>query len=152
VLRWKWLVENWLFNHINLTYILTCLRKRSHKGMDIVYDRQGNEIYITDERWEHVYKRHPEVAGYEAHVLKTLRSGIRKQQPLEPDIFKYSRFYDDLPENHTQIIVVVKFGQKIDEVVHEVTTVRRSRPLLFAERSEQGQVESNNFVITAYMK
>jgi len=74
---------------------------------------------------------YPEIIGYEKHVLKTLRSGRRRQQPLEPDVFKYSRFYDDLPENHTQIIVVVKFGQKIDG---------------------QGQEEQNNFVITAYMK
>jgi len=99
--------------------------------MDTVYDRRGNEIYITDERWEHVYKRHPEVAGYETHVLKTLRSGTRKQQPLEPNIFKYSMSYDDLPEDNTRIIVVVKFGEKI---------------------GEQEQIESNNFVITAYMK
>ena len=107
------------------------MRKGIHKGMDIVHDRRGNEIYITNERWEHIYERHPEIIGYEGHVLKTLRSGRRKPQLLEPDMFKYSRFYDDLPENHTQIIVVVKFGQKIDE---------------------QGQVKANNFVITAYMK
>lgn len=99
--------------------------------MDIVHDRRGNEIYITDERWEHIHGRHPEVIGYEEHVLKTLRSGKRKQQPLEPDVFKYSRSFDDLPKNHTQIIIVVKFEQKIDE---------------------NGQVEQNNFVITAYMK
>lgn len=68
--------------------------------MDIVHDRRGNEIYITDERWEHIHERHPEIISYEAHVLKTLRSGRRKQQPLEPDIFKYSRSYDDLPEGH----------------------------------------------------
>ena len=98
--------------------------------MNIVNDRQGNEIYITDERWRHIHRRHPEVIGYEKHVLRTLRSGRRRQQPLELDIFKYSRFYDDLPEDNTQIIVVVKFEQKIDE---------------------QGQAKSNNFVITAYM-
>lgn len=89
-----------------------------------------------------IHERHPEIIGYEEHVLKALRLGRRKQQPLEPDVFKYSRFYDDLPESHTQIIVVVKFGQITDEVVHGVTI----------ERSEQGQVETNNFVITAYMK
>ncbi|MBC8230956.1 hypothetical protein H8E77_15500 [bacterium] len=99
--------------------------------MDIVHDRWGNEIYITDERWEHIYDRHPEIIGYEEHVLKTLRAGRRKQQPLELNVFKYSASYDDLPENHTQIIVVVKFGQRIDE---------------------KGQAEPNNFVITAYMK
>ena len=99
--------------------------------MDIVHDRRGNEIYITDERWKHIHERHPEIIGYEEHVLKTLRLGSRRQQPLEPDVFKYSRSYDDLPESHTQIIVVVKFGRKTNE---------------------QGQVETNNFVITAYMK
>jgi hypothetical protein len=99
--------------------------------MDVVHDRRGNEIYITNERWEHIYKRHPEIIGYEKHVLSTLRSGKRKQQPLEIDIFKYARSYDDLPAPHTQVIVVVKFGEKIDE---------------------QGQVEPNNFVTTAYMK
>jgi len=48
--------------------------------MDIVNDRRGNKIYITDERWEHICKRHPEVIGYEEYVLKTLRSRRRKQQ------------------------------------------------------------------------
>lgn len=99
--------------------------------MDIVHDRRGNEIYITDERWGHIYKRHPEIISYEKHVLSTLRSGRRKQQPLEIDMFKYSRSYDDLPSPHTQIIVVVKFGEQVDK---------------------QEQVKLNNFVITAYMK
>ena len=99
--------------------------------MDTVHDRRGNKIYITDERWKHIHKRHPEIIGYEEHVLRTLRSSRRKQQPLELDIFKYSRFYDDLPAPHTQVIVVVKFG--------EIT-------------GERGQVEPNNFVLTAYMK
>ena len=77
------------------------------------------------------HKRHPEIIGYEEYVLKTLRSGRRKQQPLELDIFKYAQSYDDLPAPHTQVIVVVKFGEKIDE---------------------QGQVKPNNFILTAYMK
>ncbi len=45
--------------------------------------------------------------------------------------FNYSQSYDDLPAPHTQVIVVVKFGEKIDE---------------------QRQVKPNNFVLTAYMK
>ena len=97
--------------------------------MDIVRDRLGNEIYITDERWEHIYKRHPEIISCKGHVLRTLRSGRRKQQPLELDIFKYALSYDDLSVPHTEVIVVVKFGEKIDE-----------------------QVKPNNFVLTAYMK
>ena len=119
--------------------------------MDIVYDRRGNEIYITDERWEHIHDRHPEIIGYEEHVLKTLRLGRRKQQLFEPDVFKYYRSYDGLPAGHTQVIVIVKFGQKIDEVVHEAEGCEPCEAIS-TERSEQGQVEPNNFVITAYMK
>lgn len=99
--------------------------------MDIIRDKDGHEIYITDERWEHIYERHPEINGYEEYVLRTLRSGKRRQQPLEPDIFKYFASYSNLPENNTEIIVVVKFGQMV---------------------TEYGQAKTNNFVITAYMK
>lgn len=99
--------------------------------MDIISDHWDNEIYITDERWEHIYERHPEIVGHEELVLKTLHLGKRKQLPLDPNIFKYSTFYDNLPEDHTQIVVVVKFGQKLNE---------------------KGQVVENNFVITAYMR
>jgi len=94
-------------------------------------DRNENEIYITDERWEHIYEHHPEIIGFESYVTETLRSGKRKQQPIDPNSYKYSKFYEDLPDGNTQIIVVVKFGCKIDE---------------------NGNEKPNNFVITAYMK
>ena len=28
-----------------------------------VRDRWGNEIYLTDERWEHILERHEELTG-----------------------------------------------------------------------------------------
>jgi hypothetical protein len=39
-----------------------------------VYDRYGNSIYLTQERWEHIINRmnHPEMAGYEAELKQTL--------------------------------------------------------------------------------
>jgi hypothetical protein len=99
--------------------------------LDIICDKFGNEIYITDERWEHIYERHPEINGFEKYVLQTLRLGRRRQQPLEPDVYKYFAFYNDLPENNTEIIVVVKFGQRV---------------------MGYDQEKTNNFIITAYMK
>ena len=99
--------------------------------MDIVYDRSGNKIYITEERWEHIYERHPEINGYEEYVLRTLRFGRRRQQPLEPDLYKYFASYNNLPENNTELIVVVKFGIKV---------------------AKNKQEKTNSFVITAYMK
>jgi len=99
--------------------------------LEIIRDKSGNKIHITDERWEHIYERHPEIDGYEEYVLRTLRLGRRRQQPLELDVYKYFASYSDLPENNTEIIVVVKFGVKATEC---------------------GQEKTNNFVITAYMK
>ena len=99
--------------------------------MDIISDRWDNKIYITDERWEHIYERHPEIVGHEELVLRALHLGKRKQLPLEPNVYKYSAFYDGLPEGNTQIVVVVKFTHK---------------------RNEDRQEIVNNFVITAYMK
>lgn len=51
-----------------------------------VKDKQGNQIYINDERWDHIHKRHPEIIGFEDRVLKTIRIGNRKQLALEPDV------------------------------------------------------------------
>jgi len=96
-----------------------------------VKDKRGNQIYITDERWEHIHKRHPEIIGFENHVLKTIRVGNRKQLALEPDVFKYSKSFTDLPMNHSKIIVFVKFGQKLDK---------------------NNIIMINNFVVTAFMK
>lgn len=96
-----------------------------------VKDKRGNQIYISDERWEHIHKRHPEIIGFEDHVLKTIRISNRKQLALEPDVYKYSKSFTDLPMNHSKIIVVVKFGQKLDK---------------------NNIIIINNFVVTAFMK
>jgi hypothetical protein len=98
---------------------------------NLVKDKYGNEIYITKERWEHIYERHPEIKDSESLVIRTIRLGKRRQQDIDPDKFKYYDSYEDLPNGNTQIIVIVKFGQKKDEYGNEKT---------------------NNFVITAYMK
>ena len=46
-------------------------------GKEYVQDRYGNSIYITDERWEHIYEEHPDISGYDQHALETLRAGKR---------------------------------------------------------------------------
>jgi len=94
-------------------------------------DKYGNQIYITDERWDHIYKRHPEIKGFEEDVIKTIRTGHRKELVLEPNVFRYSKLFVDLPFNHSQIIVIVKFSQKTNKT---------------------NQVIDNNFVITSFMK
>lgn len=99
----------------------------------IVRDRDGNDVYLTDERWRHITEPwgHPEMAEFEDELRETVRSGDRHQDSLNPQKYRYIREFNDLPEHNTHIVAVVLF--KLIE-------------------SEQAQSVPNNFVVTAYQK
>jgi hypothetical protein len=46
-----------------------------------VRDREGREIYLTEEQWEHIISRHSELRNHLDDVLKTVQRGRRRQQP-----------------------------------------------------------------------
>jgi hypothetical protein len=89
-----------------------------------VTDRYGNVIYLTDERWQHIVERHPELAKCRAEVLSTIRSGDRRQSPYYPDTFHYRKTFRHFKGWFKKIEVVVAFHWQIDK--------------------------PNNFVVTAY--
>jgi hypothetical protein len=93
-----------------------------------VSDRWGNEIYLTDERWAHIVETHEEMMNYQGHVLMTVRTGQRQQDPFDPTKYKYSRRFRDLAEGFTHLVVVVKFAWR---------------------KEARGEVP-NNFILTAY--
>ncbi len=78
-----------------------------------VKDRYGNEIYLTDERWQHILD-HAEMQGYRDRVLEVVRTGKRKQKPREPDKYAYSLPYDDMGTGFNTLVVIVKFGYNED--------------------------------------
>jgi hypothetical protein len=90
-----------------------------------VKDQLGHEIYLTDERWQHIYDEHPEMHGYRDHVLETVRNGSRFQDSVRPQVYLYYREYQRLPDANTTIVVVVYFSVTADGA-------------------------ENNFVLTAY--
>lgn len=92
-------------------------------------DRYGNEIYLTDERWEHITNpmNHPEMEECETALRETIRFGSRKQEMLDPQKYRYSRAFGDLAASNTHIVAVVIF--------------RFSKELM-----------PNNFIVTAYQK
>jgi len=92
-----------------------------------VHDRYGNEIYLTDERWEHIISLHSEMEPFKDSLFETLKQGQRKQDAADMTTYKYSFAYNDLEQDNNFIIVVVKF--KVD--------------------AHSG---ANNFVLTAYQK
>lgn len=96
-------------------------------------DRYGNEIYLTEERWQHIIEdiNHPELEEYEDCLLDTIQTGRRKQDTLNPQKYRYSQEFDDLPEDNTHIVAIVLFRFNEDE---------------------QGRPIPNNYIVTAYMK
>jgi hypothetical protein len=98
-------------------------------AQEYISDRWGNDIYLTDERWEHIVETHDEMSGYRTHIFTTLRSGQRRQDAFDPSKYKYTKQFTDLPEEFTHVVVVVKFTQRENLL---------------------GTEKTNNFVLTAY--
>ena len=99
----------------------------------IVQDREGNSIYLTEERWQHIIdpENHPEMTEYENHLKTTIQKGQRRQEPLNPRKYRYSYPFDDLPEGFNHAVAITLFGLDVDE---------------------PGEIISNNFVATAFLK
>jgi hypothetical protein len=94
-------------------------------------DRFGNEIYLTDERWEHIIDGHPEMIDCEQALRDTIRSGQRRQDALSPQKYRYTRAFAALPTGNTHVVAIVLF--RFEETV-------------------DGRPESNNYVVTAFLK
>ena len=75
-----------------------------------VIDRWGNEIILTEERWHHITFWHPELEGCLEQVLDTVRRGRRRQEPLDPNKYRYYRETDLLLPDYDHIVVIVKLA------------------------------------------
>jgi hypothetical protein len=94
-----------------------------------VSDRNGREIYITEERWLHILSKHYELIGHLDDVLDTLRRGRRRQERRDPQRYRYQRECLTLRDGNNYITVVVVFS--------------------FQEQPD-GELAANNFVTTAW--
>ncbi len=91
---------------------------------EVVQDRYGNTIYLTDERWQHIVQQHRMLKNLKHEVLKTIRIGKREQEDIYSNKFVYRMACKSLLYRYTHIEVVVVF------------------------RTTNNQ--PNNFVVTAY--
>lgn len=98
-----------------------------------VHDRDGNVIYLTEERWAHITGggNHPEVGDHEDLVIAALRQGRRRQEPLNPRKYRYVLPSATLPSGFTHVVAIVVFGFDVDA---------------------QGRSMSNNHVATAFFQ
>jgi hypothetical protein len=68
------------------------------------------------------------MSAYEEHLKETIQSGRRKQDPLNPQKYRYAKQFADLAEDNTHIIATVLFR--------------------FSE-GPSGQLVPNNYIVTA---
>ena len=82
-----------------------------------VRGRYGNDIYLTEERWKHIIDpdNHPEMEDCKEKLKETIRSGRRKQEPLNPQKYRYIKAFDDLVLDNTHIVAIVLFRFREDE-------------------------------------
>lgn len=98
-----------------------------------VFDRQGNQVYLTQERWQHIIETdgHPEMEAYEEELKETIQQGRRRQILHQPQKYEYSRAYSHLVDDNTHIIALVLFRVR---------------------ENEQRRPVANNYIVTAYQK
>ena len=98
-----------------------------------VHDRYGNEIYLTHERWQHITAsiNHPDMVNCEERLKATIQYGRRKQDSLNPQKYRYTNAFVDLPADNTHIIAIVLFRFR---------------------QGSNGDPISNNYIVTAYQK
>jgi hypothetical protein len=60
-----------------------------------------------------------------------VRSGTRKQDPINPHKYRYVKAFDDLAEDNTHIIAIV---------------------LSRSKEYQEGEIRPNNYIVTAYQK
>ncbi len=94
-----------------------------------VYDRYGNKIYMTEERWQHALESRPWLAAYFEETLNTLRHGRRVQDSLNPHKYKYYGACASLQPEFNHLVVIVLLGEKENEV---------------------GEIMSNNYVVNVW--
>lgn len=96
-------------------------------------DRGGREIYLTNERWNHIIDphNHPEMAESEEQLKETIRSGLREQDSLNPLKYRYSKACEGLAEDNTHLVAIALFRFSEDDA---------------------GNLHPNNYIVTAYQK
>lgn len=99
----------------------------------ILCDRYGNEIYLTQERGEHIIDLyyHPEMEDFMAELQQTLQQGKRTQDTLNPQKYRYTKAFDNLEAENTHIVVIVLFR---------------------CREGEHSQPVPNHCIVTAYQK
>jgi len=90
----------------------------------VTYSVQGVPVRLTEERWDHVCRRHPELKGQEGGVLETIES---PETVLQGDYGEKLpvRFYKTTPLTSKYLVVAYKELSERDGFVMTAYFARR---------------------------
>jgi len=78
---------------------------------DIVQDPTGLEVVLTDECWEHIVSRHPELLPFKELVLEAIREPIGIYEgKRDPSRRIYKKSYSEVPGVGNSLDVLVFLG------------------------------------------
>lgn len=84
-------------------------------------DGWGTEIELTEERWKHIVKEHPEIEGLSEQIGNVLNSpDYIKRSLRDENVWLYYK-YEEMLYNGKYLLVVVKRGQRAFVVTCYVT-------------------------------
>jgi hypothetical protein len=87
--------------------------------MQILKDRNGREIRLTDERLHHILE-HPEMQGQESRITETLltpNSIIASHH--DATVHLYHKWYEETPVTRKYLVVMVKY---LEQDAFDITT------------------------------
>ena len=93
--------------------------------MLIVHSRNGVPVRLTEERWQHIVRRHPEMDNQRERVLETLAEPNMIQQGDFGEVLAV-RFYPETPLTRKFLVVVYREVSPEDGFI--LTAYLTSRP------------------------
>ena len=73
-----------------------------------IFNKKGNKICLTSERWTHIRKKHPSLEKWE-DIEKTLLNPIKERHFEEKNKSYYYSFFKDLKSPNKYLKVIVKY-------------------------------------------
>ena len=81
--------------------------------MNIVFeviDKKGRKLRMTDYNWNHIIKRHPEIASQKEKIIETLEKPDKIVTSLEDEEVRYYyKYYKNLRSPYRFVRVIVKY-------------------------------------------
>ncbi len=86
-----------------------------------ISDYRGNQIELTDERWQHIITEHPEVRRFKNRLSEMLsQPDLVKCSKRDKDVLLYYRYYSDI-FGGKYLLAVVKINKRPFLLTYYVT-------------------------------